>query len=179
MWVLHWSYTGSGKCSSTVSPRLPAICSGAQLQTRVGAPHPTQRSPGLTGRQGYPRSPGRAVPSNSESRGPHASTHAAGAPAWALIRENGRTWYATKRESASYPPPDGELKQRGGQATPAGAREHLPQAPELAGSSAQPELPRRRTARRRGRSRREGGRRRAGIRAPGCRTREGVPSLEN
>lgn len=73
------------------------------------------------------------------------------------------------RESVSYPPPDGELKQHGEQATPAGAREHLPQAPELAGSSAQPELPRRRTARRRGRSRREGGRRRAGIRASGCR----------
>lgn len=146
-------------------------------------PDPSRGSTPHTAQPGPDRKAGLSTIAREGSpqqlrRGPHASTHAAGAPAWALIRENRRTWYATKRESASYPPPDGELKQRGGQATPAGAREHLPQAPELAGSSAQPELPRRRTARRRGRSRREGGRRRAGIRARGCRTREGVPLLE-
>lgn len=138
---------GSGKCSLTLSPRLFASHSSIQFQTRVCASYPTQRRPGQTGRQGWPQSPRRAVPSNSESRGPHLvlkQQEPLSGPEVEKMEVLGEP--QNQNPSPMRPPSSREQKQRLLRATGS----HLPPLPEPAESSAKSELPGRRTAPRRG-----------------------------
>lgn len=124
--------------SLTLSPRLLASRSSTQFQTRVCASYPTQRSPGQTGKQGWPRSPRKAVPTNFESGGPHlVLTQQEPLPGPGVEKTEGLGESQNRNPSPMCPPPGGEQRQRLLRATGS----HLPPPPERAGSSAQSELP--------------------------------------
>lgn len=169
---------GSGKRSLTLSPRLLASRSSIQSQTRVCASYSTQASQGQTGRQSWPRSPRRAVPTNSESRGPHlVLTQQEPLSGPGVEKTEGLGEPQNRNPSPMCPPLSGEQKQRFQRAT--GSHLPLPPATRVSGELRTVPAPWAARSPEEGDcSRREGGRR-EGIRAPGCRARGGVPPPES